>query len=617
MPSLDPAPRGAGFRFAALAWALLHAPLFLVLFRRAVGAAMGDAPAPYRAFLWPTWPVQAAWLALIAFALALPFSFWPRLYRRAAPALLGLFTGGLALDARVHRDVGFHLNGFFLKVLLQPNALRETGVPMSDVALGLAGLVALVAAEVVVGGWFIGRVARSARRAWPLALALLLTVGVERLGSGVLQFFGGQAILAAGSALPLVPPLRMVGFLQKVTGRKQSDPFAGARRASTRLPPTVAPSEIRFARTPDVVLVLAESLPADHLDERTMPHLWARAARGARFDLHMAGASATNYTLFSILYGIQAHKLDATVGAGRQALLFPALQANGYRVRVLAASCVDWMGLKETVFGPVAGETRTWCDDSVPWGERDAAMLAGARQFVEADDDRPVFLMLFFFGTHFDYFYPPEHAVFSPAWDGRGGIKSTDVPGPLIDARARNAAHALDASLEAFLGDMQRARGRRPLVLFTGDHGEEFRQQGHLGHGSAVTVQQIHVPMVIEGEGVPAGRVVDLPTGHYDLVPTLFSLLGDQTPPARYADGVDMFHAPADRFVLSTVGWEPSYAVVGKDLKVTMYAGLGTATVTDPFDRPLADGAERLGASAGRVLRALKGEAVAAEPKGP
>ena len=48
-----------------------------------------------------------------------------------------------------------------------------------------------------------------------------------------------------------------------------------------------------------------------------------------------------------------------------------------------------------------------------------------------------------------------------------------------------------------------------------------------------------------------------------------------------------MFEAPDDRFVLSTVGWEPRYAVVGKDLKVTVYAGLaGFYVITDPGHEP-------------------------------
>jgi len=598
-----------GQRFAALAWALLHVPLFLALFAPGIAAAIRSAPEAYRLALWPTFLPQATLLALVAFLVGLPFSLSPLAYRFAAPGAAALVTAGLALDSRIYLSVGFHLNGFFLRFLAQPNALKEAGVPKSDVAIFLAVAAGFAALDVAGGAWFIRRFAGHRRRAWPLALALLLLSVGERIYGTGLTFFGGPSSFAASTVLPLQPPVRWNSLWVRIFGeREQKDPFARAG-ASKRLPSGLPPSEVRLTRTPDILFVVAESLPAEHLDARTMPHLWERALHGARFTRHYAGASSTNYTLFTLMYGLQAQKLEATVGAGRQPVLFPALAAHGYRTKVLAASCVDWMDLKDTVFGGVPAEDlRTWCVDVEP-PDRDAAMLAEARAFTSsAAPDRPVFLFLFFFGTHFNYFLDDEDRVFEPFWDGAGGIKATNAPGELIQARARNAAHKLDRVLDGFLTEFERVRGRAPLVVFTGDHGEEFRQKGHIGHGSAVTNEQIHVPAVWLGPGVPKG-VFDVPTSHSDVVPTLLALLGDDHPPSLYADGISMFHAPPDRFVVSTVGWEPYYAATGKDLKVKMYAGLGTAEITDPEDRPIPDGPARMAASAGRILKALRGEA--------
>ena len=604
---LDGGKGSAGLRFSALLWALLHVPIFLVLFAPGIGAALRATPDPYRLLVWPTFLPQATLLAALAFALALPFSPFPRVYRVAAPALAGLVTTGVALDSRIYHSVGFHLNGFFFRFLLQPNALKEAGVPIADVALFLGIGLGFVLLDVAAGAWFIRRFA-SRRRAWLLAVSLVLLSVAERTYGGVLTYFGGPSIFAASMVLPLQPPVRMTTFSEKVFGKREArDPFQGAQ-ASKRLPAGVAPEALTLERRPDVLFVVAESLPATHLDERTMPRLFRRGEQGATFARHYAGASSTNYTLFTLMYGLQAQKLEATVGAGRRPVLFPALAANGYQMKVLAASCVDWMDLKDTVFGGVpVDDLRTWCEDVEP-PERDAAMLAAADAFTaQAAPDRPVFLFLFFFGTHFNYFLDREDEVHQPYWDGSGGIKATTAPGALIEARARNAAHKLDRALDGFLERFERTRGRAPLVVFTGDHGEEFRQKGHIGHGSAVTREQIHVPAVWLGPGVPRGRF-DAPTSHADVVPTLFSLLGDRHPPSLYADGTSMFEAPRDRFVVSTVGWEPLYAAIGAELKVTMYAGLGTARITDPDDTPLPDGSARMAAAAGRILKALRGE---------
>jgi len=603
-----PAAGGSrGQRFPALLWALLHVPVFLALFAQGISTALRATPEAYRVALWPTFLPQATLLALLAFLVGLPFSGLRRGYRFLAPAAAALVTATVALDSQIYHSVGFHLNGFFLRFLLQPNALTEAGVPVSDVVFFLSAAAAFLAFDVVAGAWFIRRFA-TGRAAWPLALGLLLLSGAERTYGAMLTYFAGPSIFAASTVLPLQPPVRMSKFSRRVFGeRGTQDPFAGTA-ASKRLPAGVDPGAIRFTRTPDVLFVVAESLPAEHLDERTMPHLWRRAREGALFERHYAGASSTNYTLFSLMYGLQAQKLEATVGAGRRPVLFPALASNGYQVKILAASCVDWMDLKDTVFGGVASpDLKTWCEDVAP-PDRDAAMLAAARDFAsKADANKPVFLFLFFFGTHFNYFLDAEDEVFTPFWDGSGALKATAEGGERIRNRARNAAHKLDRVLDGFLTDFETRRGKAPLVVFTGDHGEEFREKGHIGHGSAVTREQIHVPGVWLGPGVPRGKF-DVVTSHADVVPTLLALLGDDHPPSLYSDGMPMFAAPKGRFVFSTVGWEPRYAAIGEDLKVMMYAGLGTAQITDPDDQPIPDGPARMAASAGKILRALRGE---------
>jgi membrane-anchored protein YejM (alkaline phosphatase superfamily) len=604
----------AGFRFPALVWSLLHVPLFLGLYATGIAGAMADVPEGYRPLLWPTFLPQATLLAVVAFLVALPFSLRPSAYRFAAPAVTALASAVIALDSRVYEAVHFHLNGFFVRVLLQPNALRVTGVPVSHVVLFLSAAAAFVLLDVAAGAWFIRRFA-SPRRAWAIALVLLLVGVAERLYGSTLTYLGGPSIFAAQSVLPLQVPVRMTRFLSRFFGPRTADQFAG--QESMRLPSGVAPSDVRFTRTPDVVLVLAESLPADHLDAKTMPNVWRRTeAEGARFTRHYASSVATNFTVFSTMYGLQPQKMERVVGTGRRPLLFPAFQANGYEVRVLTASCLDWMNLKdhgrgETNFASFAGvpesAAKVHCDAGT-WSVRDERLLADARRFVtEADPAKPLFTFMFLFGTHFDYFYPPSSEVHLPAWDGGGGLKTTTAPPLLLKNRARNAAHAMDAKLEEFLAWYERTRGRRPLVVFTGDHGEEFREKGHIGHGSAVTREQIHVPFVVFGEGVPRGTR-DVTTSHVDIVPTLFSLLGDRNAPSTHSDGVSVFDAPDDRFVFSTVGWEPRYAAIGRGLKVTVYAGMAGAAVTDEDDRPLPDGGARLAENAGRILRALRGE---------
>jgi len=622
MPLLPPerpdAGEGGVLRWPALVWLLLHVPLFLWLFAGSIQQAMRGVPPGFGAATWPIFPIQAAVLALALWVITLPLSPWSRPYRWAVPVVAGLATILLAVDARTYASVGFHINGFFLRVAVQPGALQETGIPLSDV-LGFAAQGAgFLVAEVLLGRWFLGRFA-ARRRAWALALAILLVGAAERTYVASLAFFGGPGVFAAGQMLPLQVPGRMSAIWEKITGRQAlSSPLKGvAGESAIKLPPGVPPADIKFTRRPDVVLALTESTRADYLTREIMPRLVARAEReGAVFERHYALSSSTYFTVFGLIFGLQAHKLDAVVGSGRRPELFPAFSANGYTSRFLAASSVDWMGLRDQVFGDVKQSLETDWPPGLTGEQKDAAMLDEARRFVASAGDRPVFLFLFFVGTHFNYSYPPRSAIFSPVWDGEGVLKASAAPGELILARGRNAAHEVDWKLDEFLAWMEQARGKKPLVIVTGDHAEEMREQGHLGHGSALTVQQIHVPMVILGDGVPVGRY-DAPTSHADVVPTLLRLLGDGHPPERYSDGMSMFEAPKDRFVLSSLGWEPRYAAIGHDLKVSFYgmdAGMGGVTITDPFDRPLPDAEARFSASAPRILRVFGKGAPAVGP---
>jgi membrane-anchored protein YejM (alkaline phosphatase superfamily) len=589
-------------------WALLHVPLFLLLYNSSLGLAIAGVRPAFKVLLWPAFALEAALPALLAFAAALPFSLHRRSYRVAAPLVAGVVTMAVALDSQIYRALGFHINGLVVKVLVQPGSLRETGIPAWE-AVAFVGVAALwLGLELAAGGWFLRRFAtpRPALRWALLALGLLL---VERVYTATLAFYGGPAVFAAGQALPLQVPLRMNRFLAKVTGRgttELSDPFGpGAERSAARLPLGIPAGTVRFTRRPDIVLVLIESLRADFFDSLTMPRLVRRAEQGSVFPRHYASASSTHYTLFSLFFGLQSQKMDAIVGSGRAPLLFGALKANGYRSRLLAASSVDWMGMKATVFGDVQGDL----DTNFPGigARRDSAMVARAEAWVAAADTAPVFVMLFFDGTHFNYTYPPRSARFAPVWDAGSTIEASRIAPELILRRARNSAYEVDWKLDEFLTWFAQRRGKAPLVLVTGDHGEEFKEHGHIGHGSGVTNEQIHVPMVVLGDSVPRGRFEGV-TSHIDLVPTLFALLGDRHEPQVYADGIPMYDAPAGRFVLATVGWEPRWCAVGTDLKASFYgldAGFGGVTVTDPQDRPLPDGDARFAARAADILRAF------------
>jgi len=260
LPEERPEPTEPGaLRWPAFLWSVLHVPVFLWLFAGPIAQSLRGVPEGFRAATWPSFPLQAGALALALWVVTLPFSLSPRAYRWAVPLVTGLATIVLAIDARTYAAVGFHINGFFLRVAMQPAALTETGIPLSDVLVfGAQGLGWLVG-ELVLGGWFLRRFT-ARNRAWAWALALLLACAAERTWVASLSFFGGPGVFAAGQALPLQVPVRMSAIWERITGRQAlSSPLEGvAGESALKLPPGVPPAEIVFERKPDVDVLCAD-----------------------------------------------------------------------------------------------------------------------------------------------------------------------------------------------------------------------------------------------------------------------------------------------------------------------------------------------------------------------
>jgi arylsulfatase A-like enzyme len=91
--------------------------------------------------------------------------------------------------------------------------------------------------------------------------------------------------------------------------------------------------------------------------------------------------------------------------------------------------------------------------------------------------------------------------------------------------------HGWDDALAHLLGGLE-ALGLRDQtnVIVTADHGEELQEHGRLGHGSQLFEESLHVPLVLAGPSVAAGRRADLVQG-IDLLPTVLGLLDVAQPP--------------------------------------------------------------------------------------
>ena len=129
--------------------------------------------------------------------------------------------------------------------------------------------------------------------------------------------------------------------------------------------------------------------------------------------------------------------------------------------------------------------------------------LRGMRQVKE-----PFFLWVHYFDPHFAYL---EHEKFP---FGNGEIDR-------YDAEIAHTDYYVDDLLRVF------DRGNT-VVVFTGDHGEEFGEHGGQYHYT-LHGEVMRVPLVIKAPGL-APRADDRPAEQTDLLPTILALLGIEAP---------------------------------------------------------------------------------------
>ena len=88
--------------------------------------------------------------------------------------------------------------------------------------------------------------------------------------------------------------------------------------------------------------------------------------------------------------------------------------------------------------------------------------------------------------------------------------------------------YQIDLALSKYLPKIM-GNSNDTYVIITADHGEEFMENGRIGHASILTRTLLHVPLIIYG-GELKPRIVDIKASLIDLAPTILDLLGLKIP---------------------------------------------------------------------------------------
>lgn len=181
--------------------------------------------------------------------------------------------------------------------------------------------------------------------------------------------------------------------------------------------------------------------------------------------------------------------------------------------------------------------------------DRAISILADLKQA-----EQPWFLFVNYMDVHAPYLPVSEQVDPFVEFDLRTSLRATVAAGG-VDAEQSaelerlylRELEDLDLQLGRLLVQVEKSL-RPTLLVFTSDHGEMFGEHGQVEHGGSLFNNELAIPLIMVGPGVPVGVEHNYSAGLSDLSRTIAELAGIST---SGMEGLDLLAQTSDAWVLS------------------------------------------------------------------
>jgi len=500
---------------------------------------------------------------IVIFALG---KFFPgRAYFTAVPAIV--LTSAVLVLIRTDRIIfdlyRFHFNSFVLNLIFTPGGVQSLGTEASGYAgavlLGLRILLIQTALFVISRNLSLH--IRIPSFFWRAALCLfVLAAAGERVIYGISDIQNCGTVLDTARVWPLYKRTTFKSLAKKLgfTPEPRQN-FSAAKNSDRMQYPLQTVRFVQPKNPPNIVWVVVESLRADRVCPKIMPRTWAFAKQNQHFTRHYSSGNGTREGMFGMFYGLSGSDWSSFLYAERGPLLMDRIKALDYQMDLRTSARFSYPEFDKTLFAEIPKQFLHEDEFAGESWQRDEKNTSAIIDFIHnRKHARPFMSFMFYESTHAPYTFPESAKIAGPVLEHvdytRMSRENLAQYADQLLNRYTNAAHWIDRQIGRILDCLeQEGLSDNTIVIVTGDHGEEFMENGFWGHNSGFSEQQIRTPLVIRMPGKNP-MTVDRSTSHMDIAVTLMQTLGAVNDPAEYALGRCLF-MPAPRDYILTSDW--------------------------------------------------------------
>ncbi len=307
--------------------------------------------------------------------------------------------------------------------------------------------------------------------------------------------------------------------------------FIRPNRNEEELHSKINETKLSIEKKPNIFVFIIESLRRDYITKEIAPTLYDFNKNNIPIDLSFSAANSTHQSWYSIIHSNFAfYWRECKDKWAYGSVPLHILKKFGYDVSVFTSSEINYFQMDKVLFGKdhclLTKYFEAYNKNCTEAWKRDIKAFEKLKESVKADSN---VYITFLDSTHSEYCWPKNYPIkFKPICSNIDyiGVSQSKKTLELTKNRYRNSINFVDDLFNDFFKYLESKNLLDDaIIIITGDHGEEFFEEGAMFHATHLNKYQTNVPIFYKFPKDNTLYSSSKLTSHIDIFPSIIHYL--------------------------------------------------------------------------------------------